>query len=122
MKRFILLFILLILSSSLVAKEIFVIRDNSKTKIDLTEHVEYYETETRFWSGQNASYRDLTKARWKKSLQNEQSYIKGFWIKLTLHNETDKLYFGLGHENLNKAIVYAEVRNNVEKHVLQIFP
>ena len=117
MKRFILLFILLILSSSLVAKEIFVIRDNSKTKIDLTEHVEYYETETRFWSGQNASYRDLTKARWKKSLQNEQSYIKGFWIKLTLHNETDKLYFGLGHENLNKAIVYAEVRNNVEKHV-----
>ena len=117
MKLLILLQIFLILSSSLIAKETFVIGNNEKIKIDLTEHVKYYETSNLFWSGQSASYTDLTKAEWTNNLQSAQSYLRGFWIKFKVHNKTDNLYFGLSHENLDQSIVYVEVRNNVEKHI-----
>ena len=117
MKLLFLLQIFLILSSSLIAKEIFVIENNAKTKIDIPKYVEFYETRNRFWSGQSASYTDLTKAKWTDKLQSEQSYLRGFWIKFEVHNKTNNLYFGLSHENLDQSIVYAEVRNNIEKHI-----
>ena len=117
MKFFLLLQIFLIFSSSLIAKESFVINSKEKTKINLTKHVEYFETNSRFWSGQHVSFKDLQAEKWTKTLQSEQSFIKGFWIKFKVYNETEDLYFGIGHENLDQAIVYAEVQNNVEKNV-----
>jgi len=115
MRSTILFLCMLLISFSAYAKETFVIKSPEKTKIDLSTHVSYLETTKRFGHA-NRSFSYLETANWSDSLTRESSYIKGFWLKVTVHNETNFSYFGLEHENLDQAIVYAEVRNNVEKH------
>ncbi len=99
------------------AKETFLIQSNEKTKVELSTYVSYLETKNRLGGIKNRSYAELEEAEWTDSLKNEQSYVRGFWIRLTAHNLTNYTYFGLSHENLEEAFVYAEVRNNVEKHI-----
>jgi len=107
---------MLLIATLAYTKETYIIQSKEKSKIDLSTYVSYLETSNRFWNGKNRSHADLEKAKWTDNLTKEQSYIRGFWIKLTVHNTTNFTYFGLSHENLEEAYVYAEVRDQVEKH------
>ena len=116
MKSLFLFLCMLLIATLAYTKETYIIQSKEKSKIDLSTYVSYLETSNRFWNGKNRSHADLEKAKWTDNLTKEQSYIRGFWIKLTVHNTTNFTYFGLSHENLEEAYVYAEVRDQVEKH------
>jgi len=116
MKSLFLFLCMLLIATLAYTKETYIIQSKEKSKIDLSTYVSYLETKNRLGGNKNRSYADLEKAEWKDSLENEQSYVRGFWIKLTVHNTTNFTYFGLSHENLEEAYVYAEVRDQVEKH------
>jgi len=88
MRSTILFLCMLLISFSAYAKETFVIKSPEKTKIGLSTHVSYLETTERFGHA-NKSFSYLETANWSDSLTRESSYIKGFWLKVTVAGVDD---------------------------------
>ena len=108
--------ILILISSSLSAKDFFVIDDDKNRKIP-TEFYLYYEGDIK-----DSRILEVDNSSWNSELKNHQSYINGFWIKYRIKNESDFNVFGLDHLNhqQKKVIIEYESTKEIKEEYIDI--
>jgi len=100
MKKFLLLFLIYLISSSFIyAEETFII-DSEITDIPIT-YLNYNET-----LNEDSSFLELENAKWTKKRQKDQSYLNGFWTRLKIRNKTDLKKWILSHNNIYTKTVF----------------
>ena len=94
-------FLLSFNSYAIKSNDIFIISDGNpeivpRENMKFTEEVNY-----------DVSYEELKNKEWKNELQSQQSMYNGFWVKLTIKNESSTSEMGLHHNfNFEKKLIY----------------
>ena len=108
------------------AKEPYDVFTEKNTIIPI-ELFEYYTPKNERTFGQTLKTEELgidhlKNAKWEEKIQDEQSYINGFWVKYQLLNKTDFKHFGLDHQNNFFKLIYVlgEDGETVEVHKTDI--
>ena len=60
----------------------------------------YENPESSAFKNYDISYEELKNKEWKNELQSQQSMYNGFWVKLTIKNESSTSEMGLHHNLL----------------------
>ena len=59
-------------------------------------------------SNENLSIKELENSKFENNLNSVQSYYDGFWVKLSILNETNQTDMGIHHQwNFEKRVVYS---------------
>ena len=66
-------------------------------------------------SNENLSIKELENSKFKNNLNPAQSYYDGFWVKLSILNETNQIDIGINHQwNFEKRVFYSNSIGSTE--------
>ena len=51
---------------------------------------------------ENASFKTLSESEWKKTLDDDQSFINGYWVRFSILNNTKKDSIGINYSYNNE--------------------
>ena len=62
---------------------------------------------------ENISFKTLSKLNWKKTLDNDQSFVRGYWVRFSILNNTKKDNIGINYSYNNEKKVFIHNSNGV---------
>ena len=65
---------------------------------------------------ENASFKTLSESEWKKTLDDDQSFINGYWVRFSILNNTKKDSIGINYSYNNEKKVFIHNSNEIIRH------
>ena len=65
---------------------------------------------------ENASFKTLSESEWKKTLNDDQSFINGYWVRFSILNNTKKDSIGINYSYNNEKKVFIHNSNEIIRH------
>ena len=110
MRLFCLLLLFIAFSSIIQAKTPHQVLTGENTKIPIKLFEYYFPTigpmPDQVLKTENLGIHHLKNAKWEREVWDDQSYVRGFWVKYQLLNRTDYEHFGLDHQNNFYKLIY----------------
>ena len=65
---------------------------------------------------ENASFKTLSESEWKKTLDDDQSFINGYWVRFSILNNTKKDSIGINYSYNNEKKVFIHNSNEIIRY------
>ena len=65
---------------------------------------------------ENASFKTISESEWKKSLDDDQSFVNGYWVRFSILNNTKKDSVGINYSYNNEKKVFIHNSNGVIRY------